>query len=80
MMPLPPLLGYINESSARVWPGSGGGGAYWGVYLFDTEHRNTWGGESSGVSPGILHLLEKRQEHSVGFNNEEPCNHHGFIN
>ena len=61
MAPLPPLLGYINESSARVWPGSRAGGKGILVCLFvDTEHRNTRGGESTGVSPGILHLLEKR--------------------
>ena len=57
-------------------PGGGGGGIL--VCLFvDTEHRNTRSGESSGMSPGILHLLEKR---CVGFKNEEACNHHGFIN
>ena len=80
MMPLPPLLGYINESSARVWLGSrgGGGGGVGGFFFFG---QNT---EILGVEKVLVCLLAfyscLKNVDNVGFNNEEACNHHGFIN
>ena len=79
MMPLPPLLGYINESSARVWPGSRGGGGHIGVSICSIQNTEILGVEKVLACLLAFYTCLKNVD-SVGFNNEEACNHHSFIN
>ena len=79
MIPLPPLLGYINESSARVWPGSRGRGGHIGVSICSIQNTEILGVEKVLACLLAFYTCLKNVD-SVGFNNEEACNHHGFIN
>lgn len=79
MMPLPPLLGYINESSARVWLGSRGGGGHIGVSICSIQNTEILGVEKVLACLLAFYTCLKNVD-NVGFNNEEACNHHGFIN
>lgn len=78
MAPLQPLLGY--ESSARVWSGSrGGGGGYIGVSICSIKNTEILGVEKVLACLLAFYTCFKNVD-SVGFKNEEACNHHGFIN
>ena len=63
---------------ARV-PEGGGGGWYIGVSIFSIQNKEILGVEKVLACLLAFYTCFKNVD-SVGFKNEEACNHHGFIN
>ena len=81
MMPLPPLLGYITATSQVpvFGQGPGGRGGHIGVSICSIQNTEILGVEKVLACLLAFYTCLKNVD-SVGFNNEEACNHHGFIN
>ena len=59
--------------------GGGGGGEHIGVSICSIQNTEILGVEKVLACLPAFYTCLKNVD-SVGFNNEEACNHHGFIN